>query len=100
MPVKKVKTVKRIARGPAASVSRRASSLANRSLRLRAGTPFSPSPLATLLEILAKWLQMKIMQKPQGMERIEDGALYFHPNDIRQEVLSKYEQKLKKIISP
>ncbi len=47
MPVKKVKTVKRIARGPAASVSRRASSLANRSLRLRAGTPSSASPLAS-----------------------------------------------------
>lgn len=35
-----------IARGPASSASRRASSLANRSLRLRAGTPSSLSPLA------------------------------------------------------
>lgn len=31
--------------GPASSVSRRASSLANRSLRLRAGTPSSLSPV-------------------------------------------------------
>ncbi len=59
-----------------------------------------PAYAGMTMEKLAKWLQMKIMQKPQGMERIEDGALYFHPNDIRQEVLSKYEQKLKKIISP
>lgn len=90
------------ARGPASSASRRASSIASL-LRLRAGTPSSLSPLANLtnlLEKLAKWLQLKIMQPPQGQERIEDGALYFHPNDIRQEVLSKYEQKLRKIISP
>ena len=43
-----------------------------------------------LLENFAKWFQLKIMIKPKGMERIEDGALYFHPNDIRQEVLKKY----------
>ena len=52
------------------------------------------------VEILARKFQLKIMQKPKGRERIEDGALYFHPHDIRQQVLSKYEQKLKKIISP
>ena len=59
-----------------------------------------PAFAGMTMERIAKWFQLKIMQKPTGMERIEDGALYFHPNDIRQEVLSKYEQKLKKIISP
>lgn len=47
-----------------------------------------------LLENFAKWFQLKIMQKPQGMERIENGALYFHPNDIREEILRKYNQSL------
>lgn len=48
----------------------------------------------TGIENFAKWLQLRIMQKPQGMERIEDGALYFHPEDIRKEVLRKYNQSL------
>jgi len=83
------------ARGPA----RRASSIASL-LRLRAGIPSSPSPLAALLDNLARWFQLKIMSKPKGMERIEDGALYFHPTDYRPEILSKYQEKIKKIISP
>jgi D-beta-D-heptose 7-phosphate kinase/D-beta-D-heptose 1-phosphate adenosyltransferase len=52
------------------------------------------------LERVAQKLQLKIMKTPQGLERIEDGALYFHPNDIRQEVLLKYKRKLKELISP
>lgn len=52
------------------------------------------------LERVAQKLQLKIMKTPQGLERIEDGALYFHPNDIRQEVLLKYKQKLRELISP
>ena len=47
-----------------------------------------------LLEQIAKWLQLRIMKKPKGMERIEDGALYFHPNDIRQKVLERYKKKI------
>ncbi|MDO8576989.1 MAG: hypothetical protein Q7R82_01460 [Candidatus Daviesbacteria bacterium] len=54
----------------------------------------------TGIEKQAKWWQLKIMQKPKGMERIEEGALYFHPEDCRLEVLKKYEQKLRKLISP
>ena len=46
---------------------------------------------------LAKWLQLKIMQQPKGMERIEDGALYFHPKDSRIRVLSKYKQRVNKL---
>lgn len=53
-----------------------------------------------ILERIAKWLQLKIMQKPNGMERIEEGALYFHPEDCREKVLAQYQQKIKKIISP
>ncbi len=56
--------------------------------------------IANFLEVLAKKLQLKIMGKPQGMERIEDGALYFHPEDCRMEVLAKYQKQMKKIISP
>lgn len=51
------------------------------------------------LENLAKWLQLRIMQEPQGMERIEQGALYFHPDDCRNKVLSEYKIKLKKFLA-
>lgn len=50
------------------------------------------------VENLAKWIQLKIMRKPQGMERIESGAVYFHPNDIRPKVLQEYKQKVRRII--
>lgn len=84
------------ARGPAGSVSRRAPSLTSFAAATRRD-PSSPSPLAALLESFAKWLQLKIMQQPQGLERVEEGALYFHPLDYRREVLSDYENRLKKI---
>ncbi len=59
--------------------------------------PRSQGSLAmTFLENITKWLQLKIMQKPQGMERIEDGALYFHPQDIRLKILKLYRQKISK----
>ncbi len=48
-----------------------------------------------LLENLAKKFQLRIMQKPQGLERIENGGLYFHPNDVRPQVLKEYRQRLK-----
>lgn len=53
--------------------------------------------LAMTIEQIAKWWQLKIMQKPQGLERIEDGALYFHPNDYRANVLKEYKLQLKKL---
>jgi len=37
------------------------------------------------------------MGKPQGMERIQDGALYFHPEDCRPQVLAEYGKKVKKL---
>ncbi|MBI3109639.1 hypothetical protein HYZ06_01220 [Candidatus Daviesbacteria bacterium] len=46
------------------------------------------------IESIAKWFQLKIMQQPKGMERIEDGALYFHPQDVRGKILALYKQKL------
>lgn len=49
------------------------------------------------LEILAKKFQLKIMNKPKGQERIEDGGLYFHPFDYRLLVLKKYKFRTKKI---
>lgn len=53
--------------------------------------------LLDIFEKFAKWLQLKIMRKPQGMERIEDGALYFHPQDYRGKVLQRYRLKIKKL---
>lgn len=46
------------------------------------------------IEEWTRWVQLKVMRKPQGMERVENGALYFHPNDIRPKILKLYKQKL------
>ena len=51
-----------------------------------------------IFENLAKKFQMWYMKSPQGMERIKDGVLYFHPNDMRPQVLDRYKQKIKHII--
>ncbi|MDD5415481.1 MAG: hypothetical protein PHE48_00570 [Candidatus Daviesbacteria bacterium] len=51
--------------------------------------------IVNYLEDFAKRWQLKIMKQPQGMERIEDGALYFHPNDCRLKILSKYKLKVR-----
>ena len=45
------------------------------------------------LEELAKKLQLKIMNSPSGAERIESGALYFHPEDKGVKVLEEYKKK-------
>lgn len=45
-----------------------------------------------LLEVLAKWFQLKIMQRPKGNERIEEGALYFHPNNYQEQILTKFKK--------
>ena len=37
------------------------------------------------------------MQQPKGMERIAEGALYFHPKDYRLTVLQEYNLQLKKL---
>ncbi len=49
------------------------------------------------MDNLAKKFQLKIMNKPKGMERIEDGALYFHPQDCRLKVLKEYNLRIKKL---
>ncbi|MBI3103592.1 hypothetical protein HYZ05_01500 [Candidatus Daviesbacteria bacterium] len=54
---------------------------------------FDTFRLGAFLEKIAKKFQLWYMQKPQGMERMEDGALYFHPNDIRPKILKLYKQK-------
>lgn len=85
------------ARGPGVSSLRGAPATKQSNSRL----PRSLRSLAmTGIENLARWLQFKIMQKPLGKERIQDGALYFHPQDCRLEILRKYQQKLKTVINP
>lgn len=49
----------------------------------------------SLLENLARLVQLRYMGSPSGMERIEPGALYFHPQDYGPKVLAKYQKKLK-----
>lgn len=50
-----------------------------------------------ILEGLAKQFQLMVMKQPQGLERIEEGALYFHPNDYRVNILKEYKLQLKKL---
>lgn len=50
-----------------------------------------------LLENLARWFQLKYMGKPQGMERITETALYFHPEDQGLRILNLYQKRLKKL---
>lgn len=54
-----------------------------------------PASAGMTMERVAKWFQLKIMKKPQGMERIGDGALYFHPHDMRSQVLAEFREKVK-----
>lgn len=49
------------------------------------------------LEDLAKGLQLKIMNSPSGSERIESGALYFHPEDKGKKILAEYGKRLEKL---
>lgn len=50
--------------------------------------------VADILEKLVKFFQLKYIGKPKGDEQIKDGALYFHPQDKRGEVLKNFKQKL------
>ena len=50
------------------------------------------------LEELAKKIQLKIMENPSGQERIENGALYFHPEDKGKKILEEYNRQLKKLL--
>lgn len=56
-----------------------------------------PASAGMTMEKLAKWLQLKLMSQPKGMERILNGAVYFHPDDYRLKVLSEYQRKIRKI---
>ncbi len=56
-----------------------------------------PAFAGMTLEKMAKWWQLKIMQKPIGLERIEEGALYFHPEDCRLKVLTEYRLRVKSL---
>lgn len=45
------------------------------------------------LEVMAKKLQLKIMGSPDKSERIENGALYFHPEDKGVKILGEYKKR-------
>ncbi len=49
------------------------------------------------IESWAKLFQLKVMIKPKGVERIEQGALYFHPKDYSSEILLAYITRIKNI---
>lgn len=45
------------------------------------------------IEEIVKWLQLRYMGQPEGKERIENGALFFHPKDCREKILTEYLKK-------
>ncbi len=49
-----------------------------------------------LIEYIARQIQLKIMGRPQGLERIDEGAFYFHPLDYQGQVLSEYKKRVQK----
>lgn len=55
------------------------------------------SEVVDWLEELAKRWQLKIMDRPSGQERIENGALYFHPEDKGKKIIEEYNKRLKKL---
>lgn len=55
--------------------------------------------IVDLLENLAKIFQLKIMKKPKGAERVEDGRLYFHPVNYEEKVLREFKEKCQQIIN-
>lgn len=54
------------------------------------------SLLVDIVEFFVRKLQLNIMKKPLGLERIERGGLYLHPQDYRLKVLQQYKQRLAK----
>ncbi len=49
--------------------------------------------IGDIFENLARKFQLWYMKLPKGMERIENGAVYFHPNDIRLKVLAALDKR-------
>src|SRR3989339_68793 len=47
-----------------------------------------------LLEKIAKNMQLKYMRKKISSEKISDKALYFHPHDVKKEIMENYQHKL------
>ncbi len=47
------------------------------------------------LESLARKIQLDVMGEPKGLERIQEGGVYFHPEDYREKVLTEYKKRLK-----
>lgn len=50
-----------------------------------------------VLEDLAKSVQLKIMGSPDKSERIENGALYFHPEDKGAKILKEYRKRIESL---
>ena len=58
---------------------------------------YSGNSLVNKLEELSKSLQLKIMGSPDNNERIENNALYFHPEDKGVKILEEYKKRINKI---
>ena len=47
------------------------------------------------LESLARFWQLKFMEKKRTIEVIEKGRICFHPQDARKRILKAYKERLK-----
>jgi hypothetical protein len=53
--------------------------------------------IGDMCERFSKYLQLWVMRKPSGKERILEHALFFHPSDYLDEILTKYDKSCKKL---
>lgn len=60
------------------------------------GKMYNVNSRFNFIENLAKKFQLWYMQPPKGLERIEDGALYFHPKDYSQSVNESFKTAIDK----
>ncbi len=53
--------------------------------------------LINMLEWAARKIQIKIMGKIKGKEKIANGALFFHPEDYSEKILGAFKKKIRSI---
>lgn len=53
--------------------------------------------VALWAEWIAKWGQLRYMQSKITTEKIDKHQLFFHPSDTKEQVLTKYQKRIKKL---
>ena len=78
----------------------KSSTIEHRKLKTKGSKETFSIGLIDWLEKISKELQLKIMGSPDKSERIESGALYFHPEDKGVKILAEYKKRLNQLNAP